>query len=578
MTNTAFPQKELRALCAALKLRGDKELPIVAELESAISCGDFEKYNAIWTKTVDKMRALETLEWGKLFAQILVALNTHHKNYTVSQKQAMLRKALAVKNSPPEVLFERLEKLMQTWGEKKEDAIPLTSMDFVEKSEDSEESKELQKDEESENATESTQPAQESEESDDCAELSDGISLETFSEIKKLFAELLTQTLRPFVQSDDQLSDDVDEIAQKLLHADSIVMLANLAADVKRLSFKLELFAEEHAAQTQGIFNLVRLMVNNAESLSAGDQWLNGQMEMLKEVIDKPLSLRALNEAQRRLSDVVFKQEKIKKDLTESRGTLTTLIAGFVEQIAGFSESTSDYHDKLSNYAQKISKLEDIKELDSLLTDVMSETQEMQKSTQTTRAELICAQERAKLAQARVLELEKNLEETSALITHDTLTGVLNRRGLDDVMLQEISRAQRAQQKMCVALLDLDNFKKLNDNYGHDAGDAALKYLAKMCKNFLRPQDSVARYGGEEFVIVLPGADAHEGKNIAQRLQRALTKEFFLHNNEKLLITFSAGVAELNASDTPEELIKRADTAMYAAKKSGKNRVLVSVS
>ena len=380
------------------------------------------------------------------------------------------------------------------------------------------------------------------------------------------------------MRSDEQLNDDVDDIAQKLLKVDSIVNLANLAADIKRLSFKLELFAEEHTAQTDGIFKLVRLMVNNAESLSEGDQWLSGQMEMLKEVIDKPLSLRSLNEAERRLNDVIFKQDQIKKDLSGSRGTLTNLIAGFVEQIAGFADNTSIYHGKLSDYAQKISKAGDLKELDSLLNDVMSETQEMQKSTQTMRAELICAQERAKLAQARISELEKHLEETSALITHDTLTGVLNRRGLDDVMLQEIARAQRAQQKMCVALLDLDNFKKLNDRFGHDAGDAALKHLVALCKNFLRPQDSVARYGGEEFVIVLPCADAQEGQKILQRLQRALTKEIFMHNNEKLLITFSAGVAELTAADTTEEIIKRADTAMYAAKKSGKNRVLVSVS
>ena len=406
----------------------------------------------------------------------------------------------------------------------------------------------------------------------------DEVSFESFADIKKLFAELLTQTLQPFVQSDEDLSEDVDDIAQKLLKADSVVTLANLAADVKRLSFKLELFAEEHAAQTNGIFKLVRLMVNNAESLSAGDQWLSGQMEMLKEVIDKPLSLRNLSEAERRLNDVVFKQDKIRQDLTDSRGVLTNLIAGFVKQIADFAEKTSVYHDKLSDYAQKISQTTDFKVLGVLLKKVAEETRAMQKNTQSTRLELICAQERAKLAQAQVNELEKHLEETSALITHDTLTGVLNRRGLDDVMVQEIARAQRAQQKMCVALLDLDNFKKLNDSYGHAVGDAALKHLATMCKNFLRPQDSVARYGGEEFVIVLPGADAQEGQKVLQRLQRMLTKEIFLHNNEKLLITFSAGVAELTPADTTEAIIKRADTAMYAAKKSGKNRVLVSVS
>ena len=119
MTNTTFPQKELRALSAALKLNAQKELPVLAEMETAIAAENFEAYKALWEKTVGEMRTIETLEWNKLFAQILVALEMHHKNYTVSKKQRMLRKVLSSKNLTPEALFERLEKLMQTWGGKK---------------------------------------------------------------------------------------------------------------------------------------------------------------------------------------------------------------------------------------------------------------------------------------------------------------------------------------------------------------------------------------------------------------------------------------------------------------------------
>ena len=558
MTNTTFPQKELRTLSATFKPKGDKELQALAALDSAISAQDFSKYTEVWGGIINKLRNIESLEWGKLLSNLIVAMDVHHKDYTLAQKQKMLRQAIRDPKIPPDMLFDKLSKLIQKWGGQKEEIIPLTDEPAP-----AEESKPA----ESENA----------EKVENKKDSGAAVSFETFNEIKKLFAELLTQTLQPFVKSDEKLGSDVDDIAEKLLKADSVVALANLAADIKRLSFKLELFAEDHTAQTEGIFNLVRLLVDNAQSLSVGDKWLTGQMDMVKEVIDKPLSLRVLNEAERRLNDVVYKQNQIKADLAVSRGTLTALIAGFVEQIAGFSESTSVYHGKLSGYAQKISQIEDTKELEALLGEVMTETQEMQKQTQNTRDELTCAQERAKLAQARVSELEKHLEETSALITHDTLTGVLNRRGLDDVMTQEISRAQRTQQKLCVALLDLDNFKRLNDSYGHDAGDAALKHLTQTCKNSLRPQDSVARYGGEEFVIVLPGANAEEGQIVLQRVQRALTKAIFMHNNQKLLITFSAGVTELSPADTIDALIKRADSAMYAAKQSGKNRVLVSL-
>ena len=127
---------------------------------------------------------------------------------------------------------------------------------------------------------------------------------------------------------------------------------------------------------------------------------------------------------------------------------------------------------------------------------------------------------------------------------------------------------------MCTALLDIDNFKKLNDTRGHETGDAALTHLVAVTRNNMRPQDTLARYGGEEFVIVMPDTLIEQGIEAMTRLQRALTKQFFLAGNEKIVITFSAGVAQLTAGETPHDAIKRADQAMYLAKRSGKNRVV----
>ena len=123
-------------------------------------------------------------------------------------------------------------------------------------------------------------------------------------------------------------------------------------------------------------------------------------------------------------------------------------------------------------------------------------------------------------------------------------------------------------------MLDIDNFKKLNDSLGHDVGDQALIHLATVCRETLRPQDTVARYGGEEFIILLPETSLRDASVALTRLQRELTKKFFLSGNEKVLITFSAGVTQITAEDTQASAIKRADEAMYKAKQSGKNRVL----
>jgi diguanylate cyclase len=137
-----------------------------------------------------------------------------------------------------------------------------------------------------------------------------------------------------------------------------------------------------------------------------------------------------------------------------------------------------------------------------------------------------------------------------------------------------VSTVKRKDTPLSVALLDIDNFKKLNDAKGHETGDAALAHLATVARECMRPQDTLARYGGEEFVILLPDTPLDKGVEAMTRLQRELTKRFFLAGNEKILITFSAGVAQLATGETGADAIKRADQAMYLAKRAGKNRVI----
>ena len=129
---------------------------------------------------------------------------------------------------------------------------------------------------------------------------------------------------------------------------------------------------------------------------------------------------------------------------------------------------------------------------------------------------------------------------------------------------------------LCLALLDVDNFKTINDRLGHAGGDAALVHLAQVTREVMRPQDLLARYGGEEFVIVLPDTTVEAGVAAMTRLQRELTTRFFLQGTEKVLITFSAGVAQLSDSESATDAIVRADQAMYLAKRSGKNRVMAA--
>jgi diguanylate cyclase len=139
---------------------------------------------------------------------------------------------------------------------------------------------------------------------------------------------------------------------------------------------------------------------------------------------------------------------------------------------------------------------------------------------------------------------------------------------------RELSTVRRKETPLCLALLDIDDFKKLNDTFGHARGDEALNHLASVARECMRPQDTLARFGGEEFVILLPDTPLDRGIDALTRLQRELTKHIFMVGTEKVLITFSAGVAQLVHGEVGQEAILRADQAMYLAKRAGKNCVL----
>jgi diguanylate cyclase len=393
-------------------------------------------------------------------------------------------------------------------------------------------------------------------------------------ELRELFAFTLETAIATQLLESPQLSSDAKALAADIRTASSPTQLQEFLTRLKRFAFKLELLAEDQAELRQSLLGLLRLLVGNITELVLDDHWLHGQIEVVREIIDKPLSQRALDDAQRRLKEVLFKQSQLKASLLEAKEAIKQMLAGFVDHLADFAEATSDYHDKIEICASKISSANDISELENVLGEVMRETRTIQINAQRSRDELRSTQAKVQESEARIRELERELEATSDLVRHDQLTGILNRRGLEEIYDKEAARAIRHDASLCVALLDIDNFKKLNDSLGHATGDQALVHLAKTCRETLRPQDTVARYGGEEFVILLPGTAIEDAAQALMRLQRELTRNFFLFNNEKVLITFSAGVTQMIDSDSFSTLIQRADKAMYEAKTTGKNKVI----
>jgi len=166
------------------------------------------------------------------------------------------------------------------------------------------------------------------------------------------------------------------------------------------------------------------------------------------------------------------------------------------------------------------------------------------------------------------------LRELEAMSRTDALTGLLNRRSFDDVFPREVARAHRYDFPLALVVLDMDRFKQINDGYGHQGGDEALRAMAGIASRVFRDTDSLYRYGGEEFVVLLPHTTATGARQGAERLLRELRNASIRVGDAALKVTCSAGVAELEAGDGDgAPLLSRADEALYAAKEAGRDRV-----
>ncbi len=383
----------------------------------------------------------------------------------------------------------------------------------------------------------------------------------------------LVEFVLPALGQDDERFNEQAKTLLKALRAPQANTL-----EIKRLlgnfSHRLSFAAEDQAEIKGTLLKLLHLIIQNIGELTLDDRWLKGQIDALLSACEPPLTLRRLDDVEQRLKDVIFKQTEAKGRALQAQEEMRQLLATFIERLSQMTESTSLFHTKLEENAKLIEQAKTLSELAPVLKDVVSATRSMANDSRDARDELRGVREKVQTTEAELAKLHQELDRVSAQARHDPLTGALNRKGLDETMNKEVSTVRRKDTPLCLAMLDIDNFKKLNDSLGHDVGDQALKHLASVTREVMRPQDTLARYGGEEFVIMMPDTPLESGVEAMTRLQRELSKRFFLTGTEKVLITFSAGVAQLAPDEQGSDAVKRADQAMYLAKRAGKNRVL----
>ncbi|MEI6300757.1 MAG: GGDEF domain-containing protein [Betaproteobacteria bacterium] len=487
--------------------------------------------------------------WAELIRSIQRGLDTRNTALTPARKRESLEHVLASFSSDPAKLQTRLGGLVKSWLVDAQQA-----------------------------SVASAEPAAEAVMISARETATQSVSVSSEREALRALRELLAGTLQYAVV--ERLAHQPPQLAEALTLATAAraastpAAVEHLAAEMKKFWVRIELAGESQGELMQALLGMLDMVVNNVGELVADDRWMHGQIERLRGLLAGPLEVKTIREAERGFREIVFKQGTMKHSLDLAKAALKDMLAAFIERLGAVASHTDDYQNRIGRHTERIRQAEDISQLGQIVDQVMSDTRGMQADMLRTRDELQGSRQKAQAYEQQIVTLQHELDAVSALVREDPLTRVLNRRGFEEALAVEVARCERGGGSLCLAVLDVDDFKKLNDTLGHTVGDDALVHLSGIVRATLRPSDVVARYGGEEFVILLPGVGLEEATTIMVRVQRELTRKFFLHDNKKVLITFSAGITQRRDGETEQAVVGRADKALYQAKNTGKNRVV----
>ena len=563
----ALPEAFVRKLARRLPRDNAERQRHGHQLDQALADGRSKAAEAALERYLESLKLGEPQAWNELIGNLLRQWEARQTGWTPARKREALDRVLGA--ADPAALYTRLQGLLKSWTQAMTDADALA----VEVADVADDPAERASAGAGAGIARQAVPARTATTGPAAPPT---IDTATVDALRELVTISLGEALPPLLEEHPPLRETAATLCAEAASRSEAAGLREIGTRLRVFARELELAAADEAEIRAGMLELLRMLLRNIDDLVLDDRWLAGQIEMLREIVDSRPDPRKIDDAGRRLKELIYKQGQLKHTLAQSQRHLRDMLAGFVDQLARFSESTGAYHDRIGQCAQRIAQANDITEIGPLLDEVMTETRSIQDEARRSRDELIVARSQAAEAQERIVTLQNELEEASRLMRHDQLTGALNRRGLEEMFQTEAARAQRRGSRLSVALLDIDHFKKLNDSLGHKAGDDALVHLARVVRKHLRPQDVLARFGGEEFVILLPETAENDAQQALVRLQRELTREFFMAEQQKVVITFSAGVTPLGAGESMESALKRADGAMYQAKQAGRNRVMIA--
>ena len=531
---------KLRDATERLPKNTPSRAPAIKSVDSALKSQDWGHAREAISKLVDSLNEAVSktaptlpMSWKEQLAELFRQWDSEHAGWTRARKRKSLETALGTSARDPKIVFLRLHNAIEQWKHGAASA----------------------------HATPEPLSAHETP-SDIAAELRSGL------------AKTLDGPMAAALAHDAKLTTRVHALANAARETRDAAAARELAASIEALSQLVSDDAGNEQRMKLSLLKPLRLLVENMHQLLSGDDWLRSQFDIMQRVFAEPLTEGSIADAENAMRALMTKQVEMKDTVEAARNDLKTLAHTFIERLGKLASTTDAYNSKLQDYDRQIDQADDIGSLGTVLHDLMTDTRNMQQTTATAHTELQSARQRVERADGSVRDQGRQLTAMARLTREDLLTGVMNRRALETTFDHRAAEADKDDEPMCAALVDVDNFKALNARLGNVAGDAALRHLVGVVKDHLRPQDRIARYSGEEFVLLLPDTDEATAVDLMTRLQRSLTKHFFMYKQERTLITFSCGLALRAPGEALSTVVGRADQAMAAAKDAGKNRVI----
>jgi len=298
--------------------------------------------------------------------------------------------------------------------------------------------------------------------------------------------------------------------------------------------------------------------------------YVSGKSRELRDAIDA--MLEKAEQFSDEINDVLYQRFCSEVDegaLVDLRDNLRQLLIDIFSQVAQLTEKTGEYETIVSRSVDKLSEGTSMQDIREVVDDIIVETKKIGHSGRAT-------QEKLQVATDELESLKKEFEEAKAAALVDFLTGIANRKAFDMAIKGSVEEAASDTEPLSLLLIDIDHFKRFNDEYGHIVGDEILRLVARKIKENVRGRDFVARYGGEEFAVILPGTPIHGAKTVAEnirvsfsvgKLKRVKTSEYLG------TISISVWAAQYRPGESVEDLVDRSDQALYFAKDAGRDRV-----